>query len=113
MPAPLPSFADDLSVAATLLVMVPPAAPRVTPGRLCFTAAEQTRLQHQLGAAVQVLRIDQAEYPAVVRSFAPLQLPACVLVWRGLELWRQEGLPEPDQLAPVVLSRIQAVAAAL
>ena len=60
------------------------------------------RLQVRLGAAVRVLPIDEASLPAVVRSFGPPRLPACVLVRQGVELWRQDGLPD-DELSVCTL----------
>lgn len=56
-------------------------------------------LQQQLGTAVRVLAIEEATHPAVVRSFGPTALPACVLVRQGVELWRQPGLPNADAVA--------------
>jgi hypothetical protein len=43
-----------------------------------------------------VLQVDEASHPAVVRSFGTPELPACVLVRQGVELWRQHGLPEDE-----------------
>jgi hypothetical protein len=50
------------------------------------------------GRAVRVLAIDEASHPAVVRSFGTPELPACVLMRQGVELWRQQGLPSPEAL---------------
>ncbi|RSK50009.1 thioredoxin [Hymenobacter rigui] len=114
MPAPLLASPNPTPpAAAMLLVMMPPAAARPGPAGPYFSATDQSRLQHLLGAGVQVLRIDEAEYPAVVRSFAPPRLPACVLLWQGMELWRQEGLPQPELVAPIIQARLQAVAVAV
>lgn len=102
----LPLSATDPPIAAMLLVMVPPLARRGGAPAQFFSAADQAALQRQLGAAVQVLTIDEANYPAVVRSFAPLQLPAYVLVHEGRELWRQQGLPHADEVVPLVLAKV-------
>ena len=51
-------------------------------------------LQENLGGLLRVLRINEATHPDVVRSFAITQTPAFVLVRRGVELWRQEGMPD-------------------
>ena len=60
-------------------------------------------LQQQLGAAVRVLAIDEATHPAVVRSFGPPALPACVLVRQGVELWRHQGLPATEAVADLLV----------
>lgn len=79
--------------AAVLLVLLPPVLhgqpPALSPGAL-------RALQARLGPGVRVLWVDEATYPAIVRSFSgqPAALPACVLVRQGVELWRLPGLPE-------------------
>ena len=93
----LPS--PELLAPAVLLVLVP--AGRA--GRLP-TPAQLDDLQRRLGPAVRVLRIDEATHAAVVRSFAVAQLPACVLVREGIELWRQPGWPETDSLVAALLA---------
>ena len=78
--------------AAVLLVLL--AAPGTArPGPAVSTAA-LAALQQGLGAAVRMLRIDAAHHPAVVSSFHAAELPCFVLVHRGIELWRQCGLPD-------------------
>ncbi len=74
---------------AVLLVLLPPAGPGPHHGQ---TAAWLRTLQARLGPTVRVLPVDEASHPAVVRSFAPAALPACVLMRQGVELWRQQGL---------------------
>jgi len=88
--------------AAVLLVLLPSLVghPDVLP------ATDMALLQRHLGSAVQVLRIDEGTYPMLVRSFLPLQLPACVLLRQGVELWRQPSLPNIDEIAPVLLTRL-------
>ena len=78
--------------AAVLLVLLPPGAGAAATDALAA-------LQQQLGATVRVLAIEEATHPAVVRSFGPPALPACVLVRQGVELWRQPGLPDADAVA--------------
>ncbi|GAB2583646.1 thioredoxin domain-containing protein [Spirosoma areae] len=51
-------------------------------------------LKVQFGGLLRVLRIDEATHPDVVRSFAIIQTPAFVLVRRGIELWRHEGMAD-------------------
>lgn len=58
-------------------------------------------LQKRLNGSVRVLKIDEATHPEVVRSFDIGQIPALVLVRQGVELWRQEGLTDPNLLATV------------
>lgn len=79
------------------------------PGRAATLAALQ-KLQQELGTAIQVLRIDEATHPAVVRSFNERGLPAFVLARHGTELWRQQGLPTADGMADLLLSKLQAAA---
>lgn len=81
--------------ATVLLVLLPIGA------RAAATTA-LAALQQQLGAAVRVLAIDEATHPAVVRSFGPPALPACVLVRQGVELWRQPGLPDAEAVADLL-----------
>ncbi|MCC2547794.1 thioredoxin [Hymenobacter sp. BT175] len=81
--------------AAVLLVLVPLLPPdEVSPGTL--SQASIRALQGRLGPAIRVLKIDEANYPDVVRSFGTPGLPACVLVRQGVELWRQQGLPDDE-----------------
>ncbi|HET9503071.1 MAG TPA: thioredoxin [Hymenobacter sp.] len=81
---------------AVLLVLLPPAAGE-DPGE-AGPAATLRGLRQRLGPAVRVLSIDEASHPAVVRSFGPPELPACVLMRQGVELWRQPGLPSAEAL---------------
>ncbi|GAB3834453.1 thioredoxin [Hymenobacter jeollabukensis] len=100
----LPPAAD----AAVLLVLLPVSRPdgAVPP----FSTAALERLQRRLGPAIRVLRIDEASHPTVVRSFHAQQLPACVLVRQGVELWRQPGLPDDEAGATELLGRLTAPA---
>ncbi|GAA4495926.1 hypothetical protein GCM10023172_08490 [Hymenobacter ginsengisoli] len=84
----------SLPEGAVLLVLLPPAE--------TSHPADLGALQQRLGPAVRVLTIDEASHPAVVRSFGPPQLPTCVLVRQGVELWRQQGLPEVEALAALL-----------
>jgi hypothetical protein len=90
---------------AMLLVLLPPVTARQAPLQTRIVATVRT-LQDQLGSAIRVLAIDEALHPAVVQSFAPAELPACVLVRKGVELWRYNGLPDADGLASVLLDKI-------
>ena len=59
-------------------------------------------IQTQLGSLVRVLRIDEADHPDVVQTFAITQLPAFVLLRRGVELWRQQGLLDEITLVGLI-----------
>lgn len=61
-------------------------------------------LQAQLGGLLRILRIDKTNHPDVVQSFAITQTPAFVLVRRGIELWRQEGLSDEATLVGLIQS---------
>lgn len=92
---PLPG-ADE----TVLLVLLPAAAAaQPLPQRL---AGDLEQLQQQLGPAIRVLKIEEAKHPTVVRSFHAAALPACVLVRRGIELWRQPGLPSAETAAALL-----------
>lgn len=93
----------ELLAPAVLLVLLPAARTGQLP-----TTAQLDDLQRQLGPAVRVLRIDEATHPAVVRSFAVTQLPACVLVREGIELWRQAGWPDNEALVASLLAAARA-----
>lgn len=92
-----------------LLVLLPAAAPAAQPPPPLL-AGSLEQLQQQLGAAVRVLRIEEAKHPTVVRSFHAAALPACVLLRRGIELWRQPGLPSAET-ASVLLGKLAEPAA--
>ena len=87
--------------AAVLLVLLPLALGRELATQ-SLTASAIQNLQQRLWPAVRVLKIDEASHPDVVRSFGPPELPACVLVRQGVELWRQQGLPEDGVIATLL-----------
>jgi hypothetical protein len=100
---PLTASSGLFPQAIVLLVLLPPAdsaaAQASVRGRL-------HTLQQQLGAAIRVLRVDEATHPDVVRSFKGLGLPAWVLMRHGVELWRQPGLPAEQGTVALVLSKL-------
>jgi hypothetical protein len=102
---PLSSLSPDTAV---LLVLLPRPPVGGAPPE-AQTTAWIHRLQKQLGAAIRVLRIDEASHPAVVLSFHLPALPACVLVRLGVELWRQQGLPSDESFVPTLLKLAQAI----
>ena len=90
--------------AAVLLVLLPAVgtAPQVRAGTLAMLAA----LQRELGPPIRVLTVDETSHPSVVRSFGATTLPAFVLMRQGAELWRQQGLPEGETTAALLLSKL-------
>ncbi|MBH8559052.1 thioredoxin [Hymenobacter negativus] len=90
--------------AAVLLVMLPPVRYPLAQPPSGF-AADLATLQTRLGAAVQVLQIDEASYPAILRSFAPTQLPTSVLMHHGVELWRRPGLPDAAEIDALLVGK--------
>ncbi|MVM39399.1 thioredoxin [Spirosoma sp. HMF3257] len=56
-------------------------------------------LQKRLGDLVRIHKIDQVNYPDVVQSFDIINTPTFVLIRQGIELWRQEGMPDEAVLA--------------
>ena len=65
-------------------------------------------LQLELGAAVRVLKVDEASHPAVMHAFEGQGLPAFVLLRDGEEVYRQQGLPEGAPMAALLLSKLAA-----
>lgn len=90
---PLPG-ADE----TVLLVLLPAVGALPAPA----LAGGLEQLQQRLGPAVRVLKIEEAKHPTVVHSFGAAALPACVLVRRGIELWRQPGLPSVETAAELL-----------
>lgn len=97
------SMADS----AVLLVLLPIEVLGAAGANRTATLASLARLQLELGAAIQVLRVDEATHPSVVRSFDGRGLPAFVLTRHGVELWRQQGLPDADGIAALLLSKLK------
>ncbi|QIP15126.1 thioredoxin [Spirosoma aureum] len=61
------------------------------------------QLLEKLTGKVQLLKIEEVVHPGVVLSFNVTQLPTFVLVNKGKELWRYEGLPTESLLSLVEL----------
>lgn len=85
-------------------MLLPPVG-TARPVRAATLAALQA-LQEQLGSVIRVLTVDEGSYPSVVRSFAPVGLPAFMLMRRGVELWRQQGLPEGEFIVAQLLGKL-------
>ncbi|MDB5243551.1 MAG: hypothetical protein JWP57_4176 [Spirosoma sp.] len=86
---------------AVLLIFFMPSAGTNHSQRALLTAFADS-LQAHLGCLLRVLRINEANHPDVVKSFAITQTPAFVLVRRGIELWRQEGLSDQATLVELI-----------
>lgn len=97
-----PADVGGTPTASVLLVMLPTLDRRDETSPQLISPGSLAALQCRLGPAVQILQIDEATYPAVVRSFAPAQLPTCVLMHQGVELWRQPGLPDADEVGALL-----------
>ena len=91
---------------AMLLVLLPTVRPDARQG-IANTALLLKKLQLELGAAIHILKVDEASHPAVVHAFEDLGVPAFVLLRNGLELWRQQGLPEGKQMAALLLRKLE------
>ena len=99
--------------AAMLLVMLPTVGPGAKQESLPTRTATNLLLQGlqlQLGAAVRVLKVDEASHPAVVHAFDGKGVPAFVLLRDGEELYRQQGLPEGAPMAALLLGKLAASA---
>ena len=97
------------SHAAMLLVLLPTVGPgdkQETQSHRTATNALLHKLQLQLGAAIRVLKVDEASHPAVVHAFDGQGVPAFVLLRNGEELYRQQGLPEGAPLVALLLSKL-------
>lgn len=90
---------------AVLLVLLPVRPADPPPYRL---QGLLDYLQQRLSPGIRVLKIDEATHPAVVHSFHAQQLPAFVLVRQGVELWRQQGLPDEEDTAALLLRKLEA-----
>jgi len=90
---------------AVLLCFLPTASsPEMYQERMLLTA----RLQQVLPSTIRILKVDESLHPEVVKSFNLHQLPAFVLVQRGIEYWRKEGVGSTDVLAalPGLLQKV-------
>ena len=84
-----------------LLIFFMPSVLTNQPERASLLALADA-LQVQLSGLVRVLRIDEDIHSDVARSFAITKTPAFVLVRRGVELWRQEGISDEDTLVGLI-----------
>ena len=104
LPSTPPLLRPDTAI---LLVLMPQVS-----GRADSLGAQSSAtirwLQGRLAPGIKVLKIEEASHPAVVRSFGPPELPACVLLRHGVELWRQQGLPEDESVIASLLEAARA-----
>lgn len=92
-----------------LLVLLPTVGPgtqQETPLVRSATNLLLKGLQLRLGAAIRVLKVDETSHPAVVHAFDGRGVPAFVLLRGGAELWRQQGLPEGEPMAALLLRKL-------
>jgi len=66
-------------------------------------------LQRQFGQTLRILKIDDVSHPEVIASFGVSQRPAFVLVQKGAEIWRQEGLTDFEQLRLALQLKVEAL----
>jgi len=98
---------------ATLLVLLPTVGTgpeQETPSSRMAKNSMLRDLQLLVGAAIRVLQVDEDSYPGVVRAFDGQGVPAFVLLRDGVELYRQQGLPEGEPMAALLLSKLVAAA---
>ena len=88
-----------------LLGLLPPALTDAARQSRVLILVDLRRLPHELGGAIQVLQVDQATHSAVERSFDGRGRPAFVLTRHGVELWREQGLPDATGMAAVLLGK--------
>ena len=96
--------------AAMLLVLLPTVGPgsnQASQLARMSTNLMLKNLQLRLGTAIHVLKVDEGSHPAVVRAFDGQGVPAFVLLRDGAELWRQQGLPEGEPMAVLLLSKLK------
>ena len=106
-----PPLISPSAASAVLLVLLPVAVSGAARQGRPAVLAGLSRLQRQLGAAIQVLRVDEAIHPAVVQSFNNQGLPAFVLTQHGIELFHKQGLPEGEGIAALLLSKLHPIPA--
>jgi thioredoxin-like negative regulator of GroEL len=95
---------------AMLLVLLPTVGPSLwqeTPLARASTLRLLKDLQTQLGTAIRILKVDEASHPGVVQAFDGQGVPAFVLLRDGVEIWRQQGLPEGEPIAALLLRKLQ------
>ena len=93
-----------------LLVLLPLVAAEVAQQVRTATRTMLDTLQQRLGTPIQLLVVDEANDPDVVRSFRLPALPAFLLMRQGAELWRQPGLPEGELLMEELFQRVNSPA---
>jgi thioredoxin-like negative regulator of GroEL len=98
------------SHSAMLLVLLPTVGPGLwqeTPLARASTLRLLKGLQTQLGTTIRILKVDEGSHPGVVQAFYGQGVPAFVLLRDGVEIWRQQGLPEGELIAALLLRKLQ------
>ncbi len=89
-----------------LLCFLPPALTRDAMRERVTVMTLAHQLRQRLPDSVRVLNVDESMHPDVVQSFSISQLPAFLLIRKGIELWRQEGIHTFEELLPGLLESI-------
>jgi thioredoxin-like negative regulator of GroEL len=105
--APIPLLPAHAPMLLVLLPTVGMGAKQETASSRMATDLKLKDLQGELGAAIRVLKVDEATHPGVVQAFDGRGLPSFVLLRDGEELWHQQGLPEGKPMAALLLSKLQ------
>jgi thioredoxin-like negative regulator of GroEL len=95
---------------AMLLVLLPTIGPGLrqeTPLARASTLLLLKTLQTQLGTAIRILKVDEDSHPGVVQAFDGQGVPAFVLLRDGVEIWRQQGLPQGELITALLLRKLQ------
>jgi len=98
--------------AAMLLVLLPTVGlgdKQETLSSRMVTNTMLKELQLHFGDAIRVLKVDKATHPGVVHAFDGKGVPAFVLLRDGVELYRQQGLPEGEPMAALLLSKLEEI----
>lgn len=90
---------------AVLLIFMPPE--RADHQLKALLTALATSIQAHFGGQIRVLKIDEVNHADVVRSFTITHTPAFVLVRLGVELWRQESMPNEPALIQLIQLLLQ------
>lgn len=68
-----------------------------------------SEVQVVFGNSVSILKIRQNVYPEIIESFQVGHFPTLVLVRRGIELWRGEGILSYTDLRDPLFSKLHSL----
>ncbi|WP_138993146.1 thioredoxin [Larkinella sp. C7] len=74
---------------------------RIDPPKRVLVRTLANSLQQDLGELLSVIILDEKSYPDIFQSFEITINPTFVLLRKGYELWRHEGIPEENLLTLV------------